>query len=53
MYMYMAQVVCAISGTSGTNLTMPITSPKILQKLRKLESQVIHGCRFQICNQIL
>ena len=40
------------SNTSGTNLTMIITPPKMLQIPRKLVSRVIQGCRFQITNQI-
>ena len=44
---------CAISGTSGTNLTMTSTPLKKVEMLRKLEYGVIHVPRFQICNQIL
>ena len=43
---------CAISGRSGTNLTMAIPHPEIIQMLRKLGSRVIHKYRLQICNQI-
>ena len=43
---------CAISGVSGTNLTMAISEPKMIQMLRKLGYNVIHRCNLQICNQI-
>ena len=37
---------------SGTNLTMSIPHPEIMEMLRNLESRVIHRCKFQIYNQI-
>ena len=43
---------CAINGRSGTNLTMAIPQPEIIQMIRKLGSRVIHRCGLQICNQI-
>ena len=42
-----------ISGRCGTNLTMAIPQPEIIQMLGKLGSRAIHRCRLQICNQIL
>ena len=34
---------CAISGTSGSNLSIEISPPEMLQMLRNLGSYVIHS----------
>ena len=38
-----ASVTCAMSGTSGTNLSMAISHPKMMLMLNKLGFRVIHG----------
>ena len=43
----------AISGTSGTNMTMAIAQLEKVQMLRKLKPRVTRVWRFQICNQII
>ena len=43
----------AISGTSGTNMTMAITQLEKVQMLTKLKYRVTRVRRFQICNQII
>ena len=37
---------------SGTNLTMSVAQPKIIQMLRELGPRVINRCKLQVCNKI-
>ena len=52
MYIDMHVLICVSvsfsqSGTSGTNIEMPISQ---LEKCEYLESRLIHEYEFQICN---
>ena len=48
IYKYVS-ATCAIS---GTNKTMAVHHPEIMEMVRKSESRVIIRCKFQIWNQI-
>ena len=43
---------CATYDTSGTNWTMSISQPEIIQMPRKFGYKLIHRCGFQTCNKI-